>query len=465
LREDVVLPRLQYCTFDPDSGTYRSHTFAPELEVTAARSGTTGPGLVADAGTIAPLGHRDRDRHAASDILYIKTELGEGVRLPLWRNTRTACLAFLLAAALVGGGLSLAGRHRARVLADPALQRRRRALRQRSRLRRTLADAGAEELPAVVTEEVMPYLTAVLGLPPGATAADVAGAVRDRCPELADILCEAERSRFRPGEPLRASGRDILGFLGRLSAFAVVLLSLAATAAEAQDLASQLQAEATLAYEQGELDAADARYRDVLENSDRLVHAGVLYNLGNCAYRRGRLGEAVAWYERARRLAPRDTDILENLNFVRGRLELPPVLDPRSPAELITRVRDSLRPDEWLLLLCLTLFVWALGVGVQRFRLRPVPVAVHIGALTVLLVCGAALAGQVTTSYRVRSHGVVVTDRAAPHSLPEATSTPLDLKLAEGESVRIMEERALWVRIRVDDAEAWLPREQVRTVW
>ena len=51
-----------------------------------------------------------------------------------------------------------------------------------------------------------------------------------------------------------------------------------------------------------------------------VVEAGVqdarlYYNLGNACFKSGKLGEAILWYERARRLVPHDEDVEANLRF------------------------------------------------------------------------------------------------------------------------------------------------------
>src|SRR5439155_26228316 len=48
--------------------------------------------------------------------------------------------------------------------------------------------------------------------------------------------------------------------------------------------------------------------------------ASVYFNLGNACFRQDKLGWAVLNYERARRLEPRDPDILANLKFAAQRL-------------------------------------------------------------------------------------------------------------------------------------------------
>lgn len=56
--------------------------------------------------------------------------------------------------------------------------------------------------------------------------------------------------------------------------------------------------------------------------------------MGNCLYKLGDLPRALICYERASRLAPRDSDILENLNLVRRKLGLPEKYLIASPADI-----------------------------------------------------------------------------------------------------------------------------------
>jgi Na+/H+ antiporter NhaA len=84
--------------------------------------------------------------------------------------------------------------------------------------------------------------------------------------------------------------------------------------------------------------------------------------------------------------------------------------------------------------------------------------------LVVFLVVLGAFLWQSRTTYRAGTHAVVagaVTGLTAPSSLAE----PAELVLKGGESVRVLETRTAWVRIRVDQAESWLPRDDVFMVW
>jgi tetratricopeptide (TPR) repeat protein len=72
------------------------------------------------------------------------------------------------------------------------------------------------------------------------------------------------------------------------------------------------------AYEQGKWDDAAEGFRGLLRYG--FGDARLEYNLANSEYKRGRLGEAILHYEKARRLAPGDADIAANLAIARGRI-------------------------------------------------------------------------------------------------------------------------------------------------
>jgi tetratricopeptide (TPR) repeat protein len=65
------------------------------------------------------------------------------------------------------------------------------------------------------------------------------------------------------------------------------------------------------AYQRGDFAGARDQYLAAIRQG--LDGARVLYNLGNAYYRTGKIGRAIACYERAATLAPRDDDVRANL--------------------------------------------------------------------------------------------------------------------------------------------------------
>lgn len=453
------LPPLAVRTFNPESGAFVTHRFTPELVIKPGQAGTISGPRIMESGEADTIGTLERPRRAAHDIIYIKDARGEPLRQPLWHHRLPLIVALLLAGPLVFIALLVLTGRRTRLGQDPTYRRRQEALRQRGRLRKRLRQASPEELPEVMRQAVVPHAAALLGLPPGTTIDELKRHLDDQ--ELLELLESAQHGGFRPGTRQQIDRDRLLKALSRLGCLLLVLGLLSPSLAQAPAAPAPLT-EASAAYDQGDFAAAAEIYRRQLEAIGPT--APLLYNLGNCAYAQGELGAAIARYEQARRLAPRDSAILENLNFVRSQLNLPPVRTIADPLSLARVWRDHLRPDEWLLMAALCWLIgWTL-VGLARLlggnwgRGSAALVAV-IGIL-----CLGAMYTQYTSTYRA-NQAVVVVDDAPVFRLPTATGDQPRLNLDEGEYVRLVERRTEWTRIRVGQVEGWVRDETVLSYW
>lgn len=125
---------------------------------------------------------------------------------------------------------------------------------------------------------------------------------------------------------------------------------------------------ATEAFRAGDHATASALWTDALAmRPPGAERARLLYNLGNAAYRRGALLEAVGWYTAALRLSPRDGDLWANLELARAEAELEPA-DRGDLAATFARLLSSLRraEAEWLALLGLLPLAVALAGEAAR---------------------------------------------------------------------------------------------------
>lgn len=77
--------------------------------------------------------------------------------------------------------------------------------------------------------------------------------------------------------------------------------------------------DANAAYRGGDYVHAASLYESLIAGGAR--NAGIYYNLANAYFKQDQLGAAILYYEKAKRLAPRDRDIAVNLGYVRGLLE------------------------------------------------------------------------------------------------------------------------------------------------
>ena len=96
----------------------------------------------------------------------------------------------------------------------------------------------------------------------------------------------------------------------------ISLLFLFAAGLSAQGSALSRYLGGNKAYRDGNFDAAIQAYEDAIVAGANDYR--VFYNLGNAYFRLGMVGRAVLSYERARYLAPRNKDVLNNLKFVKS---------------------------------------------------------------------------------------------------------------------------------------------------
>lgn len=245
------------------------------------------------------------------------------------------------------------------------------------------------------------------------------------------------------GETVQASVGGVVGVL-----LAAALLAGAASA-QGTDLAT-----AEAAYRNGEYERAAEAFAAAAE---REPDGRVLYNLGNCRYRLGEMGEALVAYERARLALPRDPELLANIALVRAKLELgsaegEPFLDA------VAALRARFTPGELLLLcvLCNVVAAACLVLGWRRGWAR------ILGALA--LVHALLLAAEVLWFGPTRPPLGIVTARQA-----DLVSEPRDgldavLVLREGVDVEVLSAGPAWTRVRVQGRAGYVAAGDVGVV-
>lgn len=207
------------------------------------------------------------------------------------------------------------------------------------------------------------------------------------------------------------------------------------------------------AYEAGRFAEAQAGWERLAAQQG--LTAPLCYNLGNAAFRLGHRGQAIVWYERARRLAPRDEDIRYNLTVLRSALQD----EHASGWEMADR---AVTPTElaWLASALLWLLGcglgWALWAGWEWSRWRGLALIGLPAFLAVLLWLG----------LRTR-------DLAAPWAVVaqptlEVRSGPGDqfavgFTVPEGTRALILNQRPGWIELGVPakSLKGWAPADSV----
>lgn len=204
-------------------------------------------------------------------------------------------------------------------------------------------------------------------------------------------------------------------------------------------------------YDAGKFAEAAAAYEKIEPKT-----ANVYFNLGNALFRQERFGLAVLNYERARRLAPRDPDILANLQFAHQRLSV------EDQPRLLRRIVESRTANEWsryeLASLWLTVLAIAGGIWLPRVRAGMILIAAIAGVATV------ATASALFIATRAAPTAIVVAGHAEARFAPSADAT-IHFQLSEGSKVAIREDRGAWIEVaRADDQQGWVKSESLERV-
>lgn len=233
----------------------------------------------------------------------------------------------------------------------------------------------------------------------------------------------------------------------------VLLLVPPAPAREAPHLA--LDREATAAYRAGDHATADQLWRDALAlDPPPPERARLAHNLGNAAYRRGELLQAVGWYTAALRHAPRDPDTWANLELTRAEAGLDPA-DRGDLAATLERLISGLTPREaeWLLVAAISVLGFLLAMEALRG-----------GSWRIAAACG--LAGVALCALPLVWHGtgpdhpllVVDADGAPGRSEPRGDAKSLE-RLAPGTVVEREDALPGWVRVSAPQGSGLWVRE------
>jgi len=235
--------------------------------------------------------------------------------------------------------------------------------------------------------------------------------------------------------------------------------------AVAQSVAAGLYNEANTHYRRGEYAEARDKYSQIAASG--LHNAALFYNMGNANFKLERIGEAILWYERALRLAPRDADIAANVQF----------------ANLVKQERDDAVGDNVVVAALgqayrmpalneLTLAVSAalLAVTVLGIWRLWVPDRARAGwtlamaaATTSLVVAGLFLSSRVFEAAGDEEAILTVASEIA-RSAPDTQETVVFV-IHEGTKVAVHREEKGWVLIRLPNGlGGWVPSASVTVI-
>lgn len=215
-------------------------------------------------------------------------------------------------------------------------------------------------------------------------------------------------------------------------------------------------------FEQANRALAQGKYPDAIEQYHRILRQGTSpaleNNLGLAYYQSGQMGQAIAHFRRAERLAPRDAEIQANLRLARGKISKSGGIDGTDGLTLTL--------DEWAFLPLGA--VWLAGGCWALSRLNPRAASIlhgyALGAALLALGLGGLVARAAILRYQEPDLVVVRPDAALRQSpFPESKSI---VNLPEGIELHAEDVRSDWFLVRDlnSNRTGWLRQDMVERI-
>lgn len=215
-------------------------------------------------------------------------------------------------------------------------------------------------------------------------------------------------------------------------------------------------------YQNGKFKEAAQAYQELASGRD--LSPALFYNLGNSFFRTGEIGQAILFYERALRLAPRDADIRANLAHVRGLLEYR-VDDKRN---WYVRAAEEwlgyFRSEEIFLVVMAVYLIFLLTAFFCLAYRRGMPWGWWRKTLLIVFLLTLGLAGAKQYDMEVMKDAIVIVEQAEVRYGPSVTDQ-IAFRLGEGLKAYVVDARRDWSRIVLVNHEGgWVKNSDIGIV-
>jgi tetratricopeptide (TPR) repeat protein len=211
-------------------------------------------------------------------------------------------------------------------------------------------------------------------------------------------------------------------------------------------------------YAQGKFPEAARAYETILQTG--VTSPALLFNYGNAEFKSGHLGKAIAAYQRAAQLSPRDAELRANLAFVRNQVQGATVRENRWQ-----NWAGALTLNEGAVLTAI-LFWLTCALFITR-QLRPALVPKLKTAtwiLVALTIFSGTVLGLQAANHFSSATAVVIADNVTARSGPfdDAQSA---FTARDGVELSVLDRRDNWVQVADGTGKiGWLPAKQVEVL-
>ena len=247
--------------------------------------------------------------------------------------------------------------------------------------------------------------------------------------------------------------------------YTLLIIVAAACTANAQSPAELFDA-GNKAYKAGQYAEASAHYEAALSQGQE--NAAIYYNLGDSYYRQGELALAILNFERAKRLAPTDNDIQENLDFVYSKTQ-----DKIQPVPRLFfidwwyNINTTMSPRGWINCCIILMFLMCAGIAVfflsKDYAWRKISLIISCCLICLLILGGA---NAISSAHYATAHdeAIVTSPMSVVKSSPDLSSVD-KFVLHEGTKVKIDDEVDGWYKITIADGnKGWTSSDELTII-
>jgi tetratricopeptide (TPR) repeat protein len=220
------------------------------------------------------------------------------------------------------------------------------------------------------------------------------------------------------------------------------------------------------AYLKNNFGLAISSYRQLI--NEGYQSSELYYNMGNAYFKTDSIANAILYYEKAKKLAPADEDVLANLKL--ANLKTIDKTEAREQLFIKTWWNDfvtSYSADSWAILCIISLFIAFVMLLVFRISTSYLQKQIYFILFLVLIVGSGFFFVLASSNYKLETdsaQAILFNSSATIKSAPAESSKDLFI-IHEGAKVNIIEKENEWIRIRLDNGnEGWLPENAVRMI-
>lgn len=220
------------------------------------------------------------------------------------------------------------------------------------------------------------------------------------------------------------------------------------------------------AYQKGDYKNSIQQYENILHAGD--YSEGLYYNLGNAYFKTNKLGKAILYYEKALLIAPRDADVLHNLEIARAKTQ--DDLDQIGKfflAEWWQGIHKFLSASSWGILTLLSL--WAGIFGLIAWLLLPSRIHKKQGFIGGVALLSISLLlyflGNSQANFEQNSRtAIVLAKNIELKNGPDTQSTAV-IGIHEGLKVELLDQIGNWYKVKLTNGdEGWLPEDSLEEI-